>query len=103
MVENTVDRVLAAEKAAGEIIQNVEIAAEQRKNDAALQRDEDRRRALREAKEQGDEKRAKAREAADAILAEAEIEAEKTARVLSTMALSRGDDVLNVILEEIRA
>ena len=101
MVENTVERVLAAEKEAQEIIHSVEINARERKEEAAREREADHKEALREAREQGEVRREKARAEADRIRAEAQAEADKTGRVLSTMALARGDDVLKIILEEI--
>lgn len=102
MVENTVEKVLAAEKAADEVVRAARLAAERRASDAAGEREADRKEALDAAKAAGDALRARARKEAEAICAEAQTEADKTARVLSTMALARGDDVLAAVLDEIR-
>lgn len=102
MVESTVEKILAAEKAADEVVRTIEEVVSNRRREAAAAREETRQDALRQARQKADETRAKAKAEGDLICRKAQEEAEKTARVLSTMALSRGDEVLAVVLEEIQ-
>ena len=100
MVENTVEKILAAEEEARAAYAAAEVKAMETREAAEKLREQQHKAALQKARAAGDAKRAAARLEADGICREARDEAEKTARVLSTMAARREDEAMAIVLDE---